>query len=78
MLLQMRDVFKEQNLVPKRNVVEQHQMLMDLAHVADVGYHREAEFAGEQADGDEFRNSGKASAIRLNDVYCSGLHEIVE
>jgi len=31
MLPQMRNVFKEQSLVAKRNVVEQDQVLMDLA-----------------------------------------------
>jgi hypothetical protein len=36
MLPQMRNVFEEQSIVAKRNVVEQDQMLMDLAHVADV------------------------------------------
>ena len=54
MLPQMRNVFKEQSLVAKRNVVEQDQVLMDLAHVADVGYHREAEFTGEQTDSNKF------------------------
>ena len=62
----------------KCDVVEQDQMLMDLSHVADVGYDREAEVAGEQTNADEFRNSRKAGAIRLNDMYCSGLHEVVE
>ena len=78
MLLQMRNILKKQNLVAKCKVVKQDQVLMDLAHVADVGYHWEAEFAGEQTDGDKFRNPCQASAIRLNDMYCSGLHEIVE
>ena len=54
MLLQMRNIFKKQSLVAKCNVVKQDQVLMDLAHVADVGYHRETEFAGEQTDGDKF------------------------
>lgn len=78
MLPQVRNVFKEQSLVAKRNVVEQDQVLMDLPHVADVGYYRKAKFAGEQADGDKFRNSGKARAIGLNDMDCTRLHEIVE
>ena len=78
MLLQMRDVFQEQSFVAQGDVVEQNQVLMDLPHVANVRYHREAKFASEQADRDKFRNSGKACAIRLNDMYCAGLHEIVE
>jgi hypothetical protein len=78
MLLQMRNVFKKESLMAKRNVIEQDEMLMDLAHVADVGYDRETEFAGKQTHSDKFGNSGKAGAIRLNDMHCSSLHEIVE
>jgi len=78
MLLQMRNVFQELSFVAKGDVVEQDQVLMDLAHVADVGYHGQAEFPGEQTDGDKFRNTGKAGAIGLNDMHGSGLHEIVE
>ena len=54
MLLHVRNIFKKQSLVAKCEVVKQDQVLMDLAHVAHVGYHWEAEFAGEQADGDKF------------------------
>ena len=58
MLLQVRNVFKEQSLLAKCNMVEQDHVLMNLAHVADVRYQREAEFAGEKTNRDKFRNSG--------------------
>ena len=33
---QMRDMFEKDNFVAKRNMIEQHQMLMNLAHITDV------------------------------------------
>jgi hypothetical protein len=33
---QMKDVFQKGHLVSERNMIEQHEMLMDLPHVPDV------------------------------------------
>jgi hypothetical protein len=40
----MWDVFEEERLVPKRNVKEQDEMLMDLSHVSHVRHNRQTEF----------------------------------
>ena len=40
MTAQMRDVFQEDHLVSKRNIIEQHEVLMDLPHVADMRHYR--------------------------------------
>ena len=47
MFPQVRDAFEKQRIVPKGNVVEEHQVLMNLAHVSHVGNHRQSEFARE-------------------------------
>jgi len=47
MFLQVWDAFQKQRIVPEGNVVEEHQVLMNLAHVSDVGNHRQSEFARE-------------------------------
>lgn len=44
MFLQMRYALKKQRLVPHRDVIEQHQMLMDLSHIPDVRHNRQIEF----------------------------------
>ena len=47
MFLQVWDALKKQRIVPEGNVVEEHQVLMNLAHVSHVGNHRQSEFARE-------------------------------
>ena len=47
MFPQVRDALEKQRIVPKGNVVEEHQVLMNLAHVSHVGNHRQSEFACE-------------------------------
>ena len=43
-LVKMRDVLEEQRLVTQADVVEQHEVLVDLAHVTDMRHHRNARF----------------------------------
>ena len=43
-LFQVRDMFKEQGLVPNGNMVEEHQVLVQLTHVANVGHDGNAIF----------------------------------
>jgi hypothetical protein len=47
MLPQMRNVLKKYHFMAQRNVVEQHQMLMELPHIPDVWYHRNAKTPAE-------------------------------
>ena len=42
---QMRDVFEEAHLVAERDVIEQDEVLVKLAHVADVRHYGDAEMA---------------------------------
>src|SRR4051812_21437641 len=52
-LAQVRDIFQEQRLVPERNVVEEHQVLMNLAHVANMRHDRQSKLSRQKTDGDE-------------------------
>ena len=47
MFLQVWNAFKKQRIVPERNVIKEHQVLMNLTHVSHVGNHRQSEFARE-------------------------------
>ena len=78
MFLQVWDAFKKQRIVPEHDVIKEHQVLMNLTHVSHVGNYRQPEFAREQAYGDEFGNSGNASAIDLHEVHRTGLHHVLE
>ncbi len=42
---QVRDMLQKQSVMTEGNVVEEYEMLMDLAHVADVRHDGDAEFA---------------------------------
>jgi hypothetical protein len=44
MLLQVRDVFEEVQLMVERHVVKKNEVLVNLAHVADVRNNGQAEF----------------------------------
>jgi hypothetical protein len=48
-LAQVVDMLEKDCFVIHGNVVEQHQVLMDLAHIADVRHHWQSEFARHQA-----------------------------
>ena len=47
MFLQVGDAFEKQRIVPECDVIEEHEVLMNLAHVSHVGNHRQSEFARE-------------------------------
>lgn len=51
MFPQVWNVFQKQNVMSHGDVVEEHEMLMNLSHVADVGQYRQAKFLGQQAHG---------------------------
>jgi hypothetical protein len=47
MFLQVWDALKKQRIVSESDVIEERQVLMNLAHVSHVGNHRQSEFARE-------------------------------
>ena len=72
------DVLKKPCVVARCGRIEQHQMLVDLAHVAHMRHNREPELPREQADGQKFRDTRQPRTIRLHEVQRARLHEILE
>ena len=75
---QVGDVLQEDRVVTHGDVIEQHQVLMDLAHVADVRHHRQTELARHQAHCEKLRNARQARAIGLYEMDRAGLDEVFE
>lgn len=64
--------------MPHRNVIEQNQVLVDLAHIANMWHYRQPKLPRHQADRKELRDSCNAGAIYLYKMNCACLHEILE
>jgi len=75
---EMRNVLEEDNFMIERDVIEEHQMLMQLAHVANMWHDRNAKLFGHQADGEKFAYAREASAIRLDEIHASVAKEVLE
>ena len=78
MFAQVRDMFKEYDFVTEGDVVEQRVVLVELAHVTDVGHNRHAKFTAKQADGDEFAHAGNPYSIHLNKSSAPALQIVLE
>ena len=59
-IAQMRDVFEEERGQFESDVIEENEVLMDLAHVADMGHRRHAEFSRQHAHRDELADTRHA------------------
>ena len=75
---QVRDMFKKNNFVAERDVVEEDEMLMKLAHVADVRHDGNAKFARKQTDGDKLADSRHAHSVHLDESGAFRLQIIFE
>ena len=62
----------------QRHPVEEHQVLVNLPHVAHVGHDGQVELLGQQADGNELADAADARAIDLDEVGGAGLHVVLE
>ena len=61
-----------------RNVIDQHQMLMNLAHIADVRNDGNVILTRQQADGEKFAHTAQARAVGLQKSDASGLKIVLE
>jgi len=52
-LAQVRDVFEEDHFIAQGDVVEEHEMLVNLPHVADMGNDRHSGFPAKQTHSDD-------------------------
>ena len=78
MVAQVRDVFEKQNIVPKRNVIEEYQVLVQLPHIADMGHYRISQLLCQETYGKKFAHPPQPGTIRLNVVQRARLHEILK
>jgi hypothetical protein len=76
MAAQMGDMFQEDHVVSECDVIEQHQMLMDLPHIPNVRDDGQPDLARQQADREE--KAGHAGAIGLHKMNRFRLHEVFE
>src|SRR5579885_2278971 len=77
-LAQMRNVFEKHHRMPKSDVVEQHQVLMNLTHIANVRHNRQPELARKQADREELADSRHPRAIHLHKMHRVFAYEVLE
>ena len=78
MFFKMRDVFQEHYLVAKRNVIEEYEMLVQLAHVANVRNDRQAKLLGHQTDSEKLAHTREPGAIRLDEMHATVVEEVLE
>src|SRR5207253_6715424 len=64
-LMQVGNTLEKQGLMPDRNVIEQHEVLMDLAHTTHVGHNWQPEFPSKQADSKKLCNLGLPGTIYM-------------
>ncbi len=63
---QMWDVFEEQRLVTECNVIKQHEVLMQLPHIAHVRYNRQPHCPRKKAYCEELRYPREPGAVCLH------------
>jgi len=78
MLLQMRNMFEEQRLMPHGDMIEQDQMLVQLPHITHVRNYRYPVFAAKQTDGDEFAHPSDPYGVYLYESRTAGLQIVLE
>src|SRR5580692_9929790 len=78
MFFQMRDMFQKHHLVVERNVIEEYEMLVQLAHVANVRNDRQAKLLGHQTDGEKLAHTREPGAIRLDEMHATIVEEVLE
>lgn len=66
MVSEMGNVFEEEPVMTHPDVIKQDQMLVDLAHIADVWCNGEAEVPCEEANGQKLTDAAYPYAICLD------------
>src|SRR5690242_12193347 len=75
---EVRNVLEKLCFQPKTNMVEENQMLMDLAHIADMRHDWKLEDFGKKADGQELADTSNSRAINLDERERLRFHEVLE
>ena len=71
-------MLQKNDLMIERYSVEQHEMLMQLPHIADVRHDRDAKFSAEQTDRQELTDARHPDRIHLDETRATGLEVILE
>ena len=64
--LKVRDVLEKDFLVTHGDVVKEHQVLVNLTHIANVRHHRDSKNPTHQAYGQELADAADAYTVDLN------------
>ena len=64
---EMRDVLKKLRLESEANMVEEHQVLMHLTHITDVGHDRQVKNLREEADSEELAHTCDSRTVDLDE-----------
>lgn len=75
---QVWDIFKKEFGDIQANMIEEHEMLMDLPHITDVGSHGEIVVLGKETNRQKFADAANAYAIDLDKVHGLELEVILE
>jgi hypothetical protein len=67
--MEVRDVFEENFRMPESDVIEQHQVLANLAHISYMRNPRHTVLAGQKVHGKKFAYTAQAGAIGLKVHY---------
>ena len=74
----MRDVFEKNRFMIESDVIEEHQVLMYLPHIADVGHDGQTNLLCHQADGEKLADTAEPGAIRLDEMDSSVVQKVFE
>jgi hypothetical protein len=78
MLAEVRDVFKEDGGQVETDVIEEHEMLVELAHIIDVWDDGDAELLTHDAHGKKLAYTRDADGIDLDEPGAFGLQVVFE
>src|ERR1700760_4818203 len=75
---EVRDVLKKLCLEPEANMVEEHQVLMHLAHITDMRHNRKIENLRQKAHSEELAHTRDSRTVDLDERKRIGFHEVLE
>jgi len=75
---QVWNVLQESRFMSQRNMIEQHEMLMQLSHVSNMRDYGEAKYLCQETDGQELAHSRNSCAVDLDIVKRLRLHKRFE
>src|SRR5216684_1369042 len=77
MTAQMRDMLEKQGFVSQCDVVEEHEMLMQLSHVTYVRRQWKTKLSRKETDRKKLTHASQPCAVGLDIVQSVSLHEVL-